>query len=294
MKKNVLYVMSCLVLLVLLGAFMTFCKKEEQKQIDSNRKAWESMKDDVQSEMTDKPQNKTETVSDKENTADESSSEQGEGGLSAEPAEDENQVPLISLRGDAFVKDEDIEESGVGTSLKKLLEEKQITAQVNEYVMYKSGSMSHLRLAGVAEDKIEAYRKRHEENKDNIKLSIYEKKVRDAADMDLTRDDQEGIPVICMGYNGGWYNDLDELTAQIQDVLDTYSQQEKYIIVGLYPDVKVKKEDYDQKMTEAWGDHYIQVDDKITHSLSKADGSQDMAEAIFEKLQEMGYLKAGE
>lgn len=294
MKKNFLYGVSCLILLILLGAFMMFCKKEEQSQVDSNRKAWEYVKNGVQSEGTEDPANKEEKASDEDSTADGSVLEQGEGELSAEPVEEENQVPLISLRGDAFVKEENIEESGVGACLKKLLEEKHITAQVNEYVMYKSGSMSHLRLAGVAEDKIETYRKRHEENEDNIELTIYERKVRDAADMDLIRDDQDGIPVICMGYNGGWYNDLDELTAQIQDVLDTYTQKEAYLIIGVYPNVNVTKAEYDQKMTETFGNHYLQVEDKVTHSLSEPKGSQDMAEAILEKLQEMGYLKVEE
>ncbi len=81
---------------------------------------------------------------------------------------------------------------------------------------------------------------------------------------------------------------------QIQDILGTYAQQEKYLVTGLYPNVDVDKELYKTKMEEAWGDHYLQLDDEIDHSPSNKAGREDIAAAVFEKLQDLGYLPTGE
>lgn len=296
MKKKVLYGVLCFLLFCLLGGFLVYCRNEEKQQIDANKQLRESL-----AGIENSVEEKSEEIP--ESTAEEASNVQTEGAVSetdkngdetVSAASVEETTPLISIRGDAFQKEDKVQEAGIGAELKKLLEDKQITAEVQDYSLYQAGSMAQLRLAGVDEDKIDSYLKRHTDNEDDLQLSIYETKVRTAEDMELERDDQQGIPVICMGYYGGWYNDPEELNRQFQDILDTYAQKECYVIAGLYPDVDVDKEQYKQIMSETWGEHYIQLDESITHSPSQKTGRKEIAEAIFEKLQDLGYVKAEE
>ena len=297
MKKKILYGGLCLLLLILLGGFLLYCRKEEKQQVDENKLLREQMADTVQSVMAN---GETVTadgmVSDggeqEESQVQEESTVQEHSSI--EPEAVENDLTMISFRGDAFLPDDQVQENGIGALLKKKLDDQQIDMQVRDYSMYQAGSMAQLRLAGVDETVIEGYLKRHADNEKNMDLSVFETKVRAAEDMNLEREDQEAIPVICMGYYGGWYNDPEELIKQIQDILGTYAQQEKYLVAGLYPQVDVDKELYKTKMEEAWGDHYLQLDDVIDHSPSKKAGREDIAAAVFEKLQALGYLPTGE
>ena len=297
MKKKILFGGLCLLLLILLGGFLVYCRKEEKQQVDENKMLREQMTDTVQSVMADGDTATAEcTIGDegesKEVPAQEESTVQEHSSI--EPEAVEKELTMISFRGDSFLSDDKVQENGIGALLKKKLDYQQIDMQVRDYSMYQAGSMAQLRLAGVDETVIEGYLKRHTDNENDMDLSVFETKVRSAEDMDLERDDQEAIPVICMGYYGGWYNDPEELIKQIQDILGTYAQQEKYLVAGLYPNVDVDKELYKTKMEEAWGEHYLQLDDEIDSSPSKKAGREDIAAAVFEKLQSLGYLSTGE
>lgn len=296
MKKKILYGGLCLLLLILLGGFLIYCRKEEKQQVDENKLLREQMADTVQPVMASgenvTADGMTGDDGQEEAPAQEESTVQEHSSI--EPEAVEKELTMISFRGDSFLSDDQVQENGIGALIKKKLDDQQIDMQIRDYSMYEAGSMAQLRLAGVDEDVIEGYLKRHTDNEEEIKLSVFETKVRAAEDMDLERDDQEAIPVICMGYYGGWYNDPEELIKQIQDILGTYAQQEKYLVAGLYPKVKVDKELYKTKMEEAWGEHYLQLDDEIDNSPTKKAGREDIAAAIFKKLQDLEYLPTGE
>ena len=297
MKKKILYGGLCLLLSILLGGFLFYCRKEEKQQIDENKQLRLQMADNVQSVMANGESVMEDGLASDVGEQEESSVQEEstvQASDSAEPEAVEHEITMISFRGDSFLQDDQVQEKGIGALVKKKLEDQQIDMQVRDYSMYQAGSMAQLRLAGVDETAIEGYLKRHTDNENNMELSVYETKVRAAEDMNLERDDQEAIPVICMGYYGGWYNDPEELIKQIQDILGTYAQQEKYLVAGLYPSVDVDKELYKTKMEEAWGDHYLQLDDEIDHSPSKNEGREDIAAAVFKKLQNLGYLPTGE
>ncbi|CCZ34093.1 predicted protein [Firmicutes bacterium CAG:646] len=93
-----------------------------------------------------------------------------------------------------------------------------------------------------------------------------------------------------MGYYGGWCGDPEELCDQIQHILDTYTQKDKYLILGLYPSWVQDREAYHEEMTSRWGEHYFQLDDVIRNAASSDKGRQEIAEAIYQRLTEMEYV----
>lgn len=300
MKKGILIICSIL-LCVALGGLLVVSRKSEAQQIEENKAVRETIADTerVQLQGNAEPAVSSEVeTSSVDNKETEQMSETDETSATEETAAEstENHQVKISIRGDSFIKEDKLATDGIGAALTALFEEKKQEAEVQDYTLYHAGSMTQLRLAGVDEETIDTYVKEHTENADHKKLTIYEKKVRAAEEMDLTRKDQDGIPVLFMGYWGGWYYTVDELIDQQKAILETYDNPEAYIIVGYYPnkDMKIDKQEYKDKMESAWGDHYLQLDDAITHSLSGADGSKDAADAIYQKMVALGYVDTKE
>ena len=196
----------------------------------------------------------------------------------------------ISFRGDSFESEERIEENGFGTRMREVLAEQNLDIPVVDYTMYQAGSMSQMKLAGVEQTVLDGYVESHKANLSEDQLRITEVKIRDLTPEELIRDDQNYIPVLCMGYYGGWGYNLDELCEQQQKVLDTYQQKEKYLILGVYPTGYSDREGYTRKMQETWGEHYLAVDGVAKHSISTDEGKRDTAQLVFDKMQELGYL----
>ena len=72
----------------------------------------------------------------------------------------------------------------------------------------------------------------HQKAANGAQLYVTETGIRDFTEEDLTRDDLDYIPVIFMGYYGGWNHDPAELAQQQEHILKTFSNQEQFIIVG--------------------------------------------------------------
>ena len=84
------------------------------------------------------------------------------------------------------------------------------------------------------------------------------------------------IPVVSMGDHGGW-NSFDELIEQQQAVIDSSSNNDKFVIIGLFSVplteeqletvkddekakadlIKANNEEFDKVMKEKWGEHYV-------------------------------------
>ena len=134
----------------------------------------------------------------------------------------------------------EITEEGYPAKLQKLIDADGIDFTVEDYTWFMAGTFSQMRLAGVSEADVNAYVEAHRNAAEaaGVEPDIYEVVIRDDLDTKMSekeRDDQAGIPVICMGLNGGWNNDPYELIEQQQKVLDTYDQKDNYVIMGLYP-----------------------------------------------------------
>lgn len=294
--QNVVLIILCLILCVALGIFLMWNQREEKRNIQElKRQALEETASvgDTGGE-TGEPGNGGADASQQnpgqgENTgaAQENGDASGNpGGTSTDPQE----ITGISLRGDCFVEEKVQDKKGYAAQFQELMQKEGKNLAVWDYTMSEAGSMTQLRLAGVPTTELDAYVAKHKEAAGETDISIFETKIRDLSEEELVREDQQGIPVICMGYYGGWNGDLEELCQQQQRMLDTYSQKEKYIILGVYPSGYSNKEAYDQMMTQKWGEHYLAAQEKIESPVLSDEGQKEIAEAIYEKMTELEYL----
>ena len=287
-KGNVLLIFLSFLLCLGLGAFLVWNHREEQETIQKiQNEADIQQEENNQTEQVDKEEPKDEkTITDEKTVKDEDTSAT----QNRETEENSQQISGISIRGDAFVSEDKIEKAGIGKYLSDLLAEQGSTLDVAEYTMDKAGSISQMKRAGVSQTELDAYVTRHKENSGEGNLSITEVKIRDLTEEDMARNDQNYLPVISIGYYGGWGNDLDELCEQQRKILETYGQQEKYLILGIYPNGCRDQAAYTSKMEETWGEHYLQLDGVLTNSISTAEGKKEAAQKIYDKLVELGYL----
>ena len=99
--------------------------------------------------------------------------------------------------------------------------------------------------------------------------------------------------MIFMGYYGGWNYDPEELAEQEQKILDTFgANKDNYVIVGLAPaDGSVDQATYDSTMKAKWGEHYISAAEAVTVPVASQQGQSEIAQAVFQKLEELGYIR---
>ena len=184
-----------------------------------------------------------------------------------------------------------------------LLENDGVDTVITDATWDMAGSMSHLRLAGVSEETVNGFIQKHRDA--GLQGDVYEMVVReDLADRYVERTDQQAIPVISLGYNGGYGRTLDGLKRHFQVMLGTYDLQEgtdgtndgamaisgKYIIVAHLPATWEDPESFDRRMTDAWGDHYVSLNDIEGDVLSDA-YRQALAQKVYDRLEALGYLK---
>lgn len=290
-KGNVLLIFLSFLLCLGLGAFLVWNHREEQETIQKiQNEADIQQEENNQTEQVDKEEPKDEKTITGEKTVKDEDTSATQNRETENTEENSQQISGISIRGDAFVSEDKIEKAGIGKYLSDLLAEQGSTLDVAEYTMDKAGSISQMKRAGVSQTELDAYVTRHKENSGEGNLSITEVKIRDLTEEDMARNDQNYLPVISIGYYGGWGNDLDELCEQQRKILETYGQQEKYLILGIYPNGCRDQAAYTSKMEETWGEHYLQLDGVLTNSISTAEGKKEAAQRIYDKLVELGYL----
>lgn len=276
--RNGILIILTAVLFVGLVGFLFWNRREEQETIQRLQQEQEVMKEE---ENSGGESAKNEAVA----------SETPSATPQATPQVTETPVQTaLSFRGDSFVGEEEQEEKGYPALVRKLLEEKNQDVTVEDYTMDAAGSLSQMKLAGVEQSILDTYLREHEKVAEEQTLRVTETKIRELSEEELQREDQNSIPVICMGYYGGWCSDPEELCDQIQQILDTYTQKEKYLILGLYPSWVEDRDAYHQAMVSRWGEHYLQLDETMRSAASSSEGRQEIANAVYDKMTQMGYL----
>ena len=92
---------------------------------------------------------------------------------------------------------------------------------------------------------------------------------------------QNYIPVIFMGTNGGYGDDPKELIRQQQAIIDySTSPAGKYIIVGLHTGNKDIRNNLENAMENAWGDHYINLREYLSTNALNEMGIEATSEDI--------------
>ena len=165
--------------------------------------------------------------------------------------------------------------------LQKFLDENGYALPVLDKTLQGAGTLSMMTMAGVPEKLVQGYITAHQEAAGGSELPVTETGIRDLTPDQTERNDLEYIPIIFMGYYGGWNHDPAELAGQQENILHTFPRQERFLIVGTRPlDGSVDSASLDAVMSEKWGEHYISLAALTTQPAESYDTQEVMAQGI--------------
>ena len=210
-----------------------------------------------------------------------------------EEKKEEPQMPAgISFWGDEFFTAENELQYSSRVKLEEKLKAEGYTLEYANKTLAGAGTLSVMKMAGVPQADLDKYIEKHKASAGGATPPVTETGIRDLTAEEMERSDKDYIPIITMGYYGGWNKDPKELVEQQQKVLDTFgANKDKFIIVGVRPmDGSVNIPEYEKVMKETWGEHYISTIDICTVTTTTADGQTQVADALYDKLLELGYI----
>ena len=234
----------------------------------------------------------------KENIKGENKSEKEDNGKEEDekPKEEKKEDPQnptgISFWGDEFFTAENELQYSSRVKLEEKLKAEGYTLEYANKTLAGAGTLSMMKMAGVPQTDLDKYIEKHKASAGGATPPVTETGIRDLTAEEMERSDKDYIPIITMGYYGGWNKDPKELVEQQQKVLDTFgANKDKFIIVGVRPmDGSVNIPEYEKVMKETWGEHYISTIDICTVTTTTADGQTQVADALYNKLLELGYI----
>lgn len=279
---NFLLLIICAALAVALVGFIALDAKSEAvksaKLVQEAKKGNEKETKDTKSEKEpEKSEGKTEADKKKEETK----------------KPEKPQMPVgISFWGDEFFTAENELQYSSRVKLEEKLKAEGYTLEYANKTLAGAGTLSVMKMAGVPQADLDKYIEQHKASAGGGTLPVTETGIRDLTAEEMERSDKDYIPVLTMGYYGGWNKDPKELAEQQQKVLDTFgANKDKFIIVGVRPmDGSVNIPEYESVMKETWGEHYISTIDICTVTTTTADGQTQVADAVYEKLLDLGYI----
>ena len=287
-KTDILLGFICILLAVLLGFILVTSYKSEQKE----SRHLSEIADDQQSGIED-----YEAVKERAKELEEISSEEAEDtedikSKNTEDTKDKTTVASgIVCWGDDLINGEESNTYSYMTVLQKLLTDNGYDMTVINKTLQGGGTLSMMKMAGVSDETIQSYITKHQQAANGAQLNVTETGIRDLTEEQTTRNDMDCIPVIFMGYYGGWNHDPAELADQQEQILNTFQNKDQFIVVGTCPmDGSVTSEALDQVLSQKWGEHYISLADVTAQPSSTYEAQQAMAEAILQKLQELNYI----
>lgn len=282
---NALFVVLCTVLVVALGGMLSWGIKKDSKERERLEKlATESVKTNKETSGTSKKEEKEKETEEQEKSE--------ETPKQPEKAPEEKTEGVVCW-GDDLINGEDSATYSYKVVLQKLLTEKGYNLPVQDKTLQGAGTMSIMTMAGVPENEVQAFIDAHKAAANGAELPIAETGIRDLTPEQLERTDVNCIPIISMGYYGGWNHDPQELIQQQEKVLKTFPDQEQFIIVGVRPfDDSVNSSTLDTAMREKWGEHYISASEVTgVHVAASFEGQAAVAQAVLEKLETLGYIE---
>lgn len=307
-KTNILLGFVCILLAGVLGSILVMNYKTEQEEsrrlseIADNQHSgiedYEAVKEHAK-QLEKASSEDTENTEDvKENKTKESKKKSAE--TDTENTEDADQAEDTSAQttaagivcwGDDLINGEKSNTYSYMAVLQKLLTDKGYNMPVINKTLQGGGTLSMMKMAGVSDETLQGYIAKHQQAANGAQLNVTETGIRDLTEEQTTRNDMDCVPVIFMGYYGGWNHDPAELAEQQEQILNTFQNKDQFIVVGTRPmDGSVTSEALDQVLSEKWGEHYISLAN-VTQQLSATyEAQQAMAEAVFQKLQELGYI----
>ena len=311
-KTNILLTLVCILLLVLFGVIMTSNYKSEkeetqrltelagdqQKGIDNyeNVKEHAAQLEEEDKGSTDEEANTSDDKNaDNKSTdstaSDDQSSDDSDQADSTENQEIQQETTGVVCWGDDLINGDASATYSYMVVLQKLLTENGYDFNVINKTLQGGGTLSMMKMAGVSDEVLQGYITEHQQAANGAQLNITETGIRDLTEEQTTRNDLECIPVIFMGYYGGWNHDPSELAEQQENILNTFPNKDKFIVVGTRPlDGSVTDAALDEVLSQKWGEHYIGLSSVTSQPSATYEAQQLMAEAILQKMEELGYI----
>lgn len=310
-KTNILLGFICILLAVLLGFILVTSYKSEQKEsrhlseiaddqqsgiedyeeVKERAKELEEISSEEAEDTEDVKSKNTEDTKDTEKT-DTADTEDADKTEDTKDTKDKTAAASgIVCWGDDLINGEESNTYSYMTVLQKLLTDNGYNMTVINKTLQGGGTLSMMKMAGVSDETIQSYITKHQQAANGAQLNVTETGIRDLTEEQTTRNDMDCIPVIFMGYYGGWNHDPAELADQQEQILNTFQNKDQFIVVGTRPmDGSVTSEALDQVLSQKWGEHYISLADVTAQPSSTYEAQQAMAEAILQKLQELNYI----
>lgn len=296
---NKIFFVLCLFLLILLTGLLYWSKKSDEAQSVSLQKLAQSQeenRDFGENQEGNKQEQEKKETQDKATQEQESSNkeEQDHADNQEEQSEEDTAAKPegIVCWGDDLINGEDSAVHSYKVHLQNLLKEEGYQLPLQDKTLQGAGTLSMMTMAGVPAEEVQAYITSHQEAAGGGELPITETGIRDLTPEQTARTDLNCIPIIFMGYYGGWNHDPTELAGQQEKILHTFPDQERFIIVGTRPmDGSVDTETFDRVMNEKWGAHYVSVAAATTYQAATYEAQPEIAGAVLEKLKELGYLE---
>ena len=308
-KTNILLGFICILLVGLLGFLLAMNYKTEQEELqrltelagdqhigiedydavkEHAAELEKASKDEEESSETDNTDKKSKKNNQKEDTAEADDTE------NAEETADEETARTISgvvCWGDDLINVDASNTYSYMAVLQKLLTDNGYNLTVVNKTLQAGGTLSMMKMAGVSDETLQGYITKHQQAANGAQLNVTETGIRDLTEEETTRNDMDCIPVIFMGYYGGWNHDPAELAEQQEQILNTFQYKDDFIVVGTIPlDGSVTADALDQVLSQKWGEHYISLASVTAQPSATYEAQQAMGEAVFNKLQELGYI----
>ena len=284
----------------------TVSEKISDVEEDSEETAESETEAEAGSDIVPETDTSEETIltSSEEAAADEETAEPEENGYT--PV---SEITMISCRGDSWQQGEDADRTlGWPVKLQAVLDEQKIELTVFDGTWDMSGTLSQMSYAGVPLHTVSEFINGHKEaGLSDVRTETVVR--RDLHRKIVERTDYDAIPVICIGYFGGFGRDLEELIEQQKLILETYQLPQAdeentdkendgeegisgcYLILGHTPNGWTDINAYEEAMTKAWGDHYISLN-SLGGDVFSDDFRQKVADTIYLQLQDKGYISA--
>lgn len=291
---NVCLALLCIVLVLILGGLVVW----NRNQTREDKQRLEKLADETRAEDREDLQKSDKKQEETAKELQQKAAQEAE--VTATPAPTFSPVPSepekektagISCWGDDLLTAEDTQQYSYMTVLQKLLQENGYNIPVVNKTLQGGGTLSMMKRAGVDDQIIQNFISEHQKAANGAQLYVTETGIRDFTEEDLARDDLDYIPVIFMGYYGGWNHDSAELAQQQEHILKTFSNQEQFIIVGTRPlDGSVDSAALDAALSEKWKEHYISLAAVTSSPSSTYEAQAAMARAVYEKMVELNYI----
>ncbi|MBU5680735.1 hypothetical protein [Blautia sp. MSJ-9] len=308
-KTNILLGFICILLVGLLGFLLAMNYKTEQEESqrltelagdqhigiedydavkEHAAELEKASKDEEESSETDNTDKKSKKNNQKEDAAEADDTENAEENADEETA---RTISGVVCWGDDLINGDASNTYSYMAVLQKLLTDNGYNLTVVNKTLQAGGTLSMMKMAGVSDETLQGYITKHQQAANGAQMNVTETGIRDLTEEETTRNDMDCIPVIFMGYYGGWNHDPAELAEQQEQILNTFQYKDDFIVVGTIPlDGSVTADALDQVLSQKWGEHYISLASVTAQPSATYEAQQAMGEAVFNKLQELGYI----